>query len=286
MSRMSDGGVVRPFRWDIRRRSQLGSLPDVDLPETYDWFEEELFQCTARVLAFAGDSDLVFVGRSPEPIFHALSGLLLGTSWDDRLRLLNVSLRWAQPTGEQLKALYPYLAEVGLDPPVLARRPRTAALVDVVDTGETFANLMEILHGWCERENAEWRAVARKLRIVGITWQEPTSPKTWRWQQQAEWVDRLRLHDIKNVAAPGQLATYLAADAPKTSPPFRPDAWGSEEAARPWRALEARQALALAVHLFDLGRTPVWRAWFAERLSEQPAIRERWFRSLALEIKR
>jgi hypothetical protein len=55
---MSDGGVVRPFRWDIRRRSQLGSLPDVDLPETYDWFEEELFRCTARVLAFAGDSDL------------------------------------------------------------------------------------------------------------------------------------------------------------------------------------------------------------------------------------
>ena len=77
---MSSGDVVRPFRWDIGRRSQLGSFPHVTPPETYPEFEDDLLACAARVLAFAGDSDLVFVGRSPQPLFDLLSGLLLDTS--------------------------------------------------------------------------------------------------------------------------------------------------------------------------------------------------------------
>ena len=138
---MSSGDVVRPFRWDIGRRSQLGSLPHVAPPETYPEFEDDLLACAARVLAFAGDSDLVFVGRSPQPLFDLLSGLLLDTSWNDRLRLLNVALRHVgTPTQEQLRAIYPYFAEVGLEPHTLARRPRTVALVDVVDTGQTFGS--------------------------------------------------------------------------------------------------------------------------------------------------
>jgi hypothetical protein len=101
---MSDGEVKRPFRWDVTRRSQLGSLPDVDPPETYDGFED----------------DLLRLGRASAPV----------------------------------------------------------ALVDVVDTGETFERLLTHLERWTEREGAEWRAVARTLRIVGLTRREHTSPTT------------------------------------------------------------------------------------------------------------
>jgi hypothetical protein len=284
---MSRGDVIRPFRWDVTRRSQLGSLPEIELPKTYPQFEEDLLACSARILAFAGDSDLVFVGRSPQPLFDLLSGLLVETSRADRLRLLNVGLRRvAPPSDEQLRAIYPYFAEVGLEPHALARGRRGTALVDVVDTGETLGTLLTFLKAWSDSVLADWRAVAGKIRIVGLTWREKTSPNTWRWQQHAEWVKRLRPSEIKNVSVPARLGTYLAGEAPKTNYSFTPSWWGDEEVTRPVRDHEAREALALAVHLFDLGRTTETRRRFARALGSEPAMKESWFRSLILELKR
>ena len=60
-----------------------------------------------------------------------------------------MSLRWVQgPNEEQLRAIYPYLAELGLEPRALAQRKRAVALVDVVDTGETLETLLRILKNW------------------------------------------------------------------------------------------------------------------------------------------
>jgi hypothetical protein len=284
---MSGGGLIRPFRWDIRRRSQLGSLPEIEPPEAYPEFEDDLLTCCARVLAFAGDSDLVFVGRSPQPLFDLLSGLVLDTSWCERLRLFNVSLRQVEaPNEEQLRAIYPYLAEVGLEPHALSRRERTVAIVDVVDWGETLETLLTIFRDWSDSVLAEWRAVARKIRIVGLTAQRHTSPNTWRWQQHAEWVARLRPYAIKNVSVPERFFIYLADEAPKTSDSFTPSWWGDEEATKPAREHEAREALALAVRLFDLGRAKETRRRFARLLGNEPAMTESWFRSLILELKR
>jgi hypothetical protein len=284
---MSGGDVIRPFRWDVTRRSQLGSLPEIELPETYPQFEEDLLTCSARILAFAGDSDLVFVGRSPQPLFDLLSGLLVETSRADRMRLLNVGLRRvAAPSDEQLRAIYPYFAEVGLEPHALARGSRGTALVDVVDTGETLGTLLTFLKAWSDGVRADWRAVAGKIRIVGLTWREKTSPNTWRWQQHAEWVKQLRPSEIKNVSVPPRLGTYLAATAPKTNYSFTPSWWGDEEVTRPVRDQEAREALALAVRLFDLGRMTETRRRFARALASAPAMKESWFRSLILELKR
>src|SRR6266550_4648667 len=283
---MSRGDVIRPFRWDVTRRSQLGSLPEIELPETYPQFEEDLLTCSARILAFAGDSDLVFVGRSPQPLFDLLSGLLVETSRSDRLRLLNVGLRRVEaPSEEQLRAIYPYFAEVGLEPHALARGRRGTALVDVVDTGETLGTLLTFLKTWSDSLLADWRAVAGKIRIVGLTWREKTSPNTWRWQQHAEWVKRLRPSEIKNVSVPPRLGTYLAAEAPKTNYSFTPDWWGDEEVTRPVGDHEARQALALAVRLFDLGRMTETRRRFARTLASERAMKESWFRALILELK-
>jgi hypothetical protein len=284
---MSSRDVIRPFRWDVTRRSQLGSLPEVEPPETYRQFEDDLVACSARVLALAGESDLLFVGRSPQPIFDLLSGLLLETSWSDRLQLLNVGLRRVEaPSNEQLRAIYPYFAEVGLEPHALTQRRRPIALVDVVDTGETLGALLMFLKAWSDEALAEWRGVARKIRIVGLTWRVKSSPNTWRWQQHADWVKQLRPAEIKNVSVPHRLGTYLAAEAPKTNYSFTPSWWGDDEVTRPTRNHEAREALALAVRLFDLGRTDETRRRFARALGREPTMKEGWYRSLILELKR
>src|SRR4051812_11016458 len=97
---MHSGDVIRPFRWDVTKRSQLGSLVHVEQPETYEGLEEDLLVCCARVVAFAGDSDITFVGRSPESLFDLLSGMFFETSWATRLSLLNISFRDFGPLNE------------------------------------------------------------------------------------------------------------------------------------------------------------------------------------------
>ena len=51
--------IVRPFRWDVTRRSQLGRLVEIGPAPMTQELLLELARCCARVLAFAGDSDLV-----------------------------------------------------------------------------------------------------------------------------------------------------------------------------------------------------------------------------------
>src|SRR5687768_17548559 len=106
--------IIHPFRWDVSKRSQLGTL--VGTPEgdketwlrgevqtggsywnpyfTYEWFVTELRRCSARIIAFCDNSDLFFVGRSPDSIFDYLSGLLFDTNWANRLNLLHFSTGW------------------------------------------------------------------------------------------------------------------------------------------------------------------------------------------------
>jgi hypothetical protein len=158
--------------------------------------------------------------------------------------------------------------------------------VDVIATGDTLGAFLTYLKEWSDGVSADWRTVAGKIRIVGLTWREKTSPKTWRWQQHADWVKQLRPYEIKNVSVPPQLGTYLAAEAPKTNYSFTPIWWGDDEVTKPVRDHEAREALALAVRLFDLGRTDETRRRFARALANEPAMKERWFRSLILELKR
>jgi hypothetical protein len=86
--------IDKPFRWNLTHRSYLGSLLDGERASTYPGFENDLLRCCSKVLAFAGDSDLVFVGRSPESIFDFLSRLLFETSLFERLELLHFSMRF------------------------------------------------------------------------------------------------------------------------------------------------------------------------------------------------
>ncbi len=67
--------------------------------------------------------------------------------------------------------------------------------------------------------------MARKIRLVGLTWREKTSPKTWRWAQHADWAHLLPRRSITSVSAPPEFLTYLAADQPNTTASFAPTDW-------------------------------------------------------------
>src|SRR4051812_30865176 len=82
----------RPFRWDLVRPDQVGTLLD-DVEEPHLWFLGELAVCTAKVLARCGNGELHFVGRSLDSMHDLLGGALERTSWHDRVRRLPMSLK-------------------------------------------------------------------------------------------------------------------------------------------------------------------------------------------------
>src|SRR2546423_2537670 len=132
------------------------------------------------------------------------------------------------------------------------------------------------------RNNVEWESVVRKLRFIGLTSRQKTSPNTWRWQQHADWVGTLvPPRAIKNISVELDLLASLTSH-PKTSVSYNSWFWGDPEALHPLRDDESLSALAFALHLFDFGCTRAARTQFARELARQPAMREPWFRSLAL----
>src|SRR5262249_42407928 len=152
-------------------------------------------------IALSGDGSLVFVGRSLESLFDYASGLLLETTWATRPVLLNVSLRGAAALGPRARqAASAHLAEAGLAPASIAARERPVVLVDVVASGGTFGSFATLLLELAEASGVDTNAVRRRLRFVGLTSRKRTSPKTWRWQQHAEWTRGFRPSAIKNVS--------------------------------------------------------------------------------------
>jgi len=274
--------AIRPFRWDLVRPDHLGSLLD-GVPEPDLWFLDELIDCTAKVLARSEDGELYFVGRSADSVFDLLGGALPDPG---RLHLLPLSTGWidhpllgslAPAEVAQLRA---NLAAHGLAPAELARGSRPITFVDVVSSGGTFGHLLDILRGWAAVERADWPAIRRRIRIVGLTWRRPTSPKTYRWHQHAEWVRDLPTGSIRNVSVEPAVLSYLANDQPKLTRSFGRDAWAAEEVRSPVHDDRTRRALAEAVAIVEAGRTPAVRERLARGMSREPAIAEPWLRDL------
>ena len=313
---MSELEPVLPFRWDITRRNQLGKLIgeleldndarleeelyraasgrdwlsiDRTIPIT-TWFQRELVRCTARIIAFSDNSDLYFVGRSLESVFDFLSGVLLDTSWAGRLNLLHFSM--SDTTEKQVRQMYPqalssmrrYLAHIELAPGQIAQRERPVAFVDIVATGATFGNLIGLLNNWCAQTNRDWGAVRHKLRLVGLPQRWQTSPKTVRWQQEAEWTGLMEKGAVKNVSIPSALFHYFGAAQSKTTESYSPWRWGDPAVMEPNYSKGTRMALRMAVSLFDEGQTKQARDAFARELSKQPAMQHTWFRELVQEM--
>ncbi len=281
---------MKPFRWNIARREQLGRLSNHRSPDPYAEFRQDLRRLAAATISAAGDTDLVFVGRSAESVFDYLSGSLLDTSWSDRLHLLNVSMR-ASPS--ELRRDSPYaiqsamrhLEDIGLAPNDLVHRKRPIALVDLVNTGSTFKNITELILHLASESKVDLGAVRSKLRYVGISWRTKNSPNTFRWHQHAKWLAAFPPSPVKNVSIAWQLWGYLGNNQPKVVPSNPPWRWASSDISIPPRGAENAEALSQALALFDFGRSSDERKTFSGELAKQAAMTHRWCRSLVLELR-
>jgi len=276
----------RPFRWDLVRPDQLGSLLD-EAGEPSLFFLDDLIECAARVLAQSGDGELYFVGRSVDSLYDLLSGALADTGWSSRLHPLPLSLYGlsGQNFGDaELRQLRTNLTAEGLAPAELMRG-RPTVFVDLVHQGSTFENLYAVLRRWIDDEHAQWDVIRRQLRFIGITWRTKTSPNTWRWQQHADFADELPAAAIRNVPLDGRIWSYFGDHQSKTAASFRRTQWSDSAVTEPRRDERTRSALAEAVRLVAAARTPGVRRKLAEEIGRQPGISERWLRDLQLSLR-
>ncbi len=285
---------MKPFRWSIAKREQLGSLIDgIEAPSlSRDGFIDELRRAAARVIAFADDADLAFIGRTPENFFDYLSGSFAGIADAPQLHLVHFSLRSAGDGGvhaiapERLSAFFDYLAAEGVDPASIAAGGRPLALVDFVARGGTFANLVALLKLHAQRDRVDWNAVQRRLRLIGLTLEKHTSPNTWRWHQHQDWLNVIPDARVKNVSVPAHIIWHLANDQQKVTQPHHPGRWDREGISGPGGAgAVERQALAFAAKLYDRATTCVERARLAAEITALPEMRQAATRRLVLRLR-
>ena len=278
--------MSRPFRWDVRQREQLGGLvaDGRELPEHMD----ELRLACARVVARAGDAELVFVGRSLENMFDYLGGVLAATAWAERPRLLSISL-WSTKvedlSPEQIAGFREHARVVGIDPAAIAERAQATAFIDVVASGGTMGGIMTLLLRWAADEGVDVRKLRDRLRFVGLTRRTKTSPNTWRWHQHAEWAQELPPSAFKNVSMPPGVWSLLADRQPKVSRRNPPSDWPPDHEPRATHDREQLEALALARTLHEAGLTREERESWSTLLAGEPCMRWSWCRALVGEVR-
>ncbi|MEO3809014.1 hypothetical protein ABGB17_08420 [Sphaerisporangium sp. B11E5] len=275
----------QPFRWDLVRRDQLGSLLD-GVAEFEPPFLEALVECAAKILARSGDGDLYFVGRSADSVFDLLSGMLAGTSRPGRVRLLPFSYRYETPLRPyEVRQLRVDLEAMKVSPYKMARRDRPIVFADLVYGGHTFGHLYDLLRDWIAEEREQWDVIRLKLRFLGITARRRASPDTWRWWQDAGWPAELPRSAIANVSVPGVVWSYLGDHQEKIAPSFRRALWDDESVTEPRHTEQVTTALAEAVAYVERGRSPEVRAAMARHLAAEPTFTQPWLRRLAREIR-
>jgi hypothetical protein len=278
---------TRPFRWNLATGDRLGLALDRSLAPQLHYLDE-LIECAGRVLARSDDADLFFVRRSADSVFDLLTGALADTSWRDRLHRLPLSLsgRSIELSPAQVRQLRVNIDAEGLSPYALARRRRPVAFVDLVYTGGTYENLYRQLRSWIDDESAQWDVIRTKLRFIGITGREKTSPNTWRWQQHAEWTRELPPSAISNVSIHPFVWSLFGNRQEKIQPSFHRHRWVDPEATAPRRDQETRTALAEAMALVETGRENRTRRSLARIMATEPTISRRWLRSLVTQLRR
>jgi len=287
------------FRWDITRPEQLGRLVDIEPPvcpayrvdptPDFDVFVDAVRNCCARVIAAAGDAQLLLLGRSPESLFDYLSGAFVGTSWTSRVTMLNVSFRncdghWSLLEPKVRAAIAEQFRAAGIDPLGIANSRRPIALIDLVCEGFTFESLTTLLATWASAEGVDDRAVWRRLRIVGITRYYPPSIAPTSWKRM-KWATRFRPGALKGISIPDWFWTYLGDDQPKVSRSNPSSCWADPTMTRPPRESERGAALRAASALYQRARTWAERDALVASLAGLPSMRNAWCRTLMSEVR-
>lgn len=284
---------MKPFRWTITKREQLGTL--IDKPGSINLirrdFLSDIREASARIVALGEDSDLAFIGRTPENFFDYLSGVFSNVDEAPALHLVHFSLRWSGPKGvrsiesKTLNGFFDYLVDEGVDATSISQSAKPLALVDFVASGGTMNSFVELLRSQAERYGIDWNSVQRRLRILGLRARTHNSPNTWRWEQHQDWLHLIPDATIKNVSAPAHLLYHLANDQPKVTHSFHPGRWGGDGTDDHHVTDEQKQALGLAVQLFDAGRDRKERLQFASLIANSQEMRQAATRRLVSRLK-
>ena len=288
---MEDYKVI-PFRWNVDKLNELGSLLDYSTIKLDDEFLRELISSAARILAFSDNAYCYFVGRSPENYFDLLTGAFYEQkNLRERINLFQFSRGYStfeellNQNKQELESLFEYMKELKLAPKqILARKERTA-FIDLVYSGSTFKALLSLYKYWTEREKENWPEVQKKMRIVGITERTKNSPNTWRWQQEADWIDLIGESRVKNVSITYGLWTYMGNHQSKTTLSHHPDKWGKADSEKPQRSTYNREGLQIARQLFLLGRSPEIREELRKHIVKQNEMKFDWFKTYQKGLK-
>ncbi|GAB3731213.1 hypothetical protein GCM10027598_54040 [Amycolatopsis oliviviridis] len=274
-------GVNRPYRWDLVRPDQLGTLVErAGKPSL--WFLDELIECAAKVIARAGDADLYFVGRSADSVHDLLSG----TPWRDRIHQLPLSFAGIREglTAADVARLRANLTAAGLSPHDLARgRPKV--FVDLVYTGRTFTELYRLLRDWIDDEREAWSIIRGRLRFLGITIREDTSPSAFRWQQHFDWPAELPANGVRNISLEWPVWHYFGDVQAKLTASFPRPRWSDENGRAPEHSEKRLRGLAEAVAIVEAGRSRAARDLLVRHLRNEPAMAESWLRTLITRLR-
>lgn len=151
-------------------------------------------------------------------MFDLLGGALAGDSGRVLWRLpLSFQRAAARGAGRRWRPLTPaeraqgrdILAGVQVTPGGLARRRRPVTFVDVVDGGNAFTDLFELLRNWIDEQREPWPVIRRKVRFVGVTVRRKTSPNTYRRRHEAAWTRQLPARAVVNVSLDGAVWSYF-----------------------------------------------------------------------------
>ena len=274
--------MKKPFRWNIEKRNELGSLVN-DTPNGIDGeFLNELIKTTSRIIAFSDNSRLFFVGRSPENYFDFLKGIYLNK--DEKSDLLNLfqfsgrHLDDDSTNKKSIKNLKEYMNNIDLSPEGILKSERNTVLIDLVYTGSTMRNLISIIREWSTDEKTDWNGIKRKLRIVGITERTKNSPNTWRWHQQAKSIDILDGIQVKNVSVTWKFWSELGNNQSKVTPSNSPEKWDKEQITQPKINEHYLEGLNFAYNLSSLGQNKEIKAKLKNEMQKQNEMKNKWFK--------
>ena len=278
---------MKPFRWNLKKREQLGRL--VNGAEVNLSYIEDLRKCSAKVLARSDKKRLIFVGRSPENIFDYLSGVFQYSSWEKKLDNLNISNRFkkiddiAMESPESYMALKEHFSVLGIAPCQLIFCRYGICFVDLVCEGFTFDRLFELYSRWCKEEALDVVSVWKKVRFLGITSRTKNSPNTWRWYQDADWLVNNRDITAQSISIDRYFWNHMGNFQPKTINPNRPKNWSDESILNPPRDEKRLEALSMAYQFYKFGLND--KLNFSKELSKLQEFKEPWVRELSLQIK-
>ncbi|MBC9715412.1 hypothetical protein H9Y04_22950 [Streptomyces sp. TRM66268-LWL] len=282
----------RPYRWTLSgygggRPDRIGELPEPP-PHAGDGsvgegYLDALVDCTAKVLARAAGGDPCFFGRSLDGMYDLLSGALEQSGWGGRIDRIPLSAGndacWTRAERMRFRE---HLAAAGLSPYALARRKRSIALVDVVDSGSTFSVVHGQLRAWIEESREPWPVIRRNLRYVGVTPRGKPSPNHSRWHQDLDWVRTLPADHVVSVSMHGCVWREMADHEPKLTGWFPSWRWlDADQLPGVVRHRNVAPALTRARALVDAGRTREVRAELVRLMARDPGFAQREVRALA-----